>query len=90
MSEEEKVGLDRNSTIDEVFNHIAVTEGANVIPVTVKQKPHDTRIMVLIQGQHDIASVIMAEIMTLLQDMSDTVKQQEQNDGGPSIVLPGS
>jgi len=86
----EKSGLTKDSTLKELFDFIAVPEGANVMPITLSQKKDDTRLMILVQGEHKIASVIMAQLMTVLQDMSDTVAQAEQEDDKPRIVLPGS
>jgi len=45
--------------------------------------------MLLIQGEHETASVIMANLMTLVNDLRDTEDQREQDDK-PRIVLPGS
>ncbi len=90
MSEEkeEKNGLSPDSPLKEIFDEIAADEGVRVVAVTVSQKPKDTRMMILIQGEHDTASVIMANIMTLVNDLEDTEKQREQDDK-PRIVLPG-
>lgn len=94
MNEEEKEevyssGLSRESTLKEVFDHIAVKQGVNVTAVTLEQSEHDTRMMILIQGEHKTASVIMAQLMAHIGDLSDTAKQKEQ-DEQPRILLPGS
>ena len=90
MSEEkeEKNGLTPDSTLKAVFDEITADEGVRVVAVTISQEPKDTRIMILIQGEHDTASVIMANLMTLVNDLEDTEKQREQDDK-PRIVLPG-
>ena len=90
MSEEkeEKNDLTPDSTLKAVFDEIAADEGVRVVAVTISQEPKDTRMMILIQGEHDTASVIMANLMTLVNDLEDTEKQREQDDK-PRIVLPG-
>ena len=90
MSEEkeEKNGLTPDSTLEAVFDEIMADEGVRVVAVTISQEPKDTRMMILIQGEHDTASVIMANLMTLVNDLEDTEKQREQDDK-PRIVLPG-
>jgi len=93
MSEEKEEkfnnGLSPDSTLTEIFDYIKVEEGVNVMPVTLGQDDKDTRMMILIQGEHETASVIMAQIMTLINDMFDTEKQREQDDKS-RIVLPGA
>lgn len=91
MSEEKeyKNSLTPDSTLDEVFNFIKIDKGVRVHAVTLKQEKKDSRMMILIQGEHDTASVIMANLMTLVNDLEDTEKQREQDDK-PRIVLPGS
>lgn len=87
--QEEKNGLTPDSTLMEVFDFIKVPEGVRVHAVTLAQEPKDTRMMILIQGEHETASVIMAQLMTLVNDLRDTEDQREQDDK-PRIVLPGS
>ena len=90
MSEEKEKfhnGLSPESTLKELFDFIRVEEGVNVMPVTLDQDPKDTRMMILIQGEHETASVIMAKLMTVVTDLFDTEKQREQDDK-PRIVLP--
>jgi len=91
MSEEKEYdsGLSPDSTLKEVFDFIKVPEGVRVHAVTLEQDPKDTRMMLLIQGEHETASVIMANLMTLVNDLRDTEDQREQDDKS-RIVLPGS
>ncbi len=91
MSEEKeyKNNLTPDSTLDEVFNFIKTDEGVRVHAVTLKQEEKDSRMMILIQGTHETASVIMAQLMTLVNDLRDTETQREQ-DEQPRIVLPRS
>ena len=91
MSEEkeETNGLTPDASLKEVFDEIAVDEGVRVVAVTIQQEPKDTRMMILVQGEHDTASVIMANLMTLVNELEDTEKQREQDDK-PRIVLPRS
>ncbi len=93
MSEEKEEkfdnGLSQESTLKEMFDYIKVDKGVNVMPVTLGQDDKDTRMMILIQGEHETASVIMAQIMTLVNDMFDTEKQRVEDDK-PRIVLPGA
>ena len=90
MSEEKESGLTSDSTLKEVFDFIKVPTGVTVKAVTLEQDPKDTRMMLLIQGEHNTASVIMANLMTLINDLKDSEKQQEQEDDKPRIVLPGA
>ena len=90
MTEEKTNGLSEESTLQELFDHIAVSEGVNVMPVTLKQDENDTRLMIIIQGRHDTASVILAQLMTLVQDMFDTAEQVEKDSDKSRIVLPGA
>ena len=83
-------GLTPESTLDELFEHIRVDEGMNVIPITLKQDPKDTRLMIVIQGNANMAGVMFAQLITAIQDMSDLVEQQEIKDDESRIVLPGS
>ncbi len=93
MSEEQEQigkgnGLTPDSTLKELFDFIKIDKGVNVMPVTLDQHPEDTRMMILIQGEHEMASVIMSKLMTLVNDIFDIEKQREQDDK-PRIVLPG-
>lgn len=90
MSEEKEKfnnGLTPESTLKQVFDFIRIDEGVNVMPVTLAQDPKDTRMMILIQGEHKTASIIMAKLMTLVGDIFDIEKQRDQDDK-PRIVLP--
>ncbi len=91
MSEEKEYdsGLSPDSTLKEVFDFIKVPSGVRVHAVTLEQDPKDTRMMLLIQGEHETASVIMANLMTLVNDLRDTEDQREQDDKS-RIVLSGS
>ena len=90
MTEEKTSGLSQESTLKELFDFIAVNEGVNVMPVKIKQDEHDTRLLIVIQGHRDTASVILAQLMTVIQDMFDTSEQAEVERDKPRIVLPGT
>lgn len=84
------LGLTPDSTLNEVFEHIRVEGDLRVIPVTLKQDAKDTRQMILLQGDHEMVSIMMAQLMTTVQDMSDTAAQQGKKDDESRIVLPGA
>ena len=82
------IGLTPESTINEVFNFLDVDEtGAQVVPVTIKQQSDDTRLAIFIKGEHQIASTIMAELMTRVEELFDLAAQaQAEGDAEPTIV----
>ena len=88
---EKNNGLTNDSTLTEVFNFLEVPEeGVQVVPVTIQQTETDTRLAILIRGDHEMASVIMARLMTEINDLSDLAEQRAANPPEQSqLVVPG-
>jgi hypothetical protein len=79
----EKVGLTQDSTIAELFEALHKPDGgANVRPITLQETDDDTRMVVIIRGSHEVASFVMAEVMSHVQDLFDA---QEQAEASPII-----
>ena len=83
-------GLTPESTITEVFERFEVEDGAmRVLPVTIKQQADDTRLAIFIKGEHDIASMMMAELMLRVEEMHDLAAQGEATaDEKSTIITP--
>ena len=81
MSEEKEVILPEDYVLpadpklSELFAFISVDEGVRVLPVTFKQSENDTQLFIAIQGKHDQASIIMANLMTAIDEMHDLSEQ---------------
>ena len=67
------------STLQEAFDYYdaADQEGVQVIPLTIKQQSDDTRLAIFIKGEHQTASVIMAELMMKIEELFDMTQQAE-------------
>jgi hypothetical protein len=66
------------TTLSEIFEFLDRGENAvQVVPMTVKQQSDDTRLAIFIHGEHDAASVIMAELMTRIDELFDLQAQAE-------------
>lgn len=85
MSDEIKTELTRDTTIDELFNYVAVEQGVNVLPITWRQDPNDTQLMLVVQGDHDTASIIFANLMMTIEDLMELSEQAPPEDE-PSII----
>ena len=76
LTEEEKV-LSEDPTLSELFEFIRDPEAdVRVLPVTVKQTDNEAQLFIAIQGTPMTANTIMAQLMTLVQDMYDMAEQQ--------------
>jgi len=85
--------LTPQSTIEDVFNFLegAGEEGSRVqvVPVTLKQQADDTQLAIFIKGEHRTASVIMAELMTRIDELFDFSQQAAASeDDKPTIITP--
>lgn len=70
--------LTQNSSISRIFNDLKIPDtGINVRPITLQQDADDTRMMILIRGEHATASFIMAELMSKIQELFDLQAQAE-------------
>jgi hypothetical protein len=66
------------NTINEVFEFFDRGNNAvQVVPTTIKQQTDDTRLAIFISGNHDEASIIMAELMGRVQELADLQDQAE-------------
>ena len=71
--------LTPEATVRDTFEFFSASEngGVQVAPVTYQQAPDDTRLAIFIRGEHEAASVIMAELMTRLNELADLQQQAE-------------
>jgi len=70
--------LSPENTLNEFFEFFDRGEGAvQVVPITIKQQQDDTRLAILVRGEHDTASVIFAELMTRIDELFDMQAQVE-------------
>ena len=66
------------NTLNEFFEFFDRGENAvQVVPITVKQQQDDTRLAIFIHGKHEESSVIMAELMTRIDELFDLQAQAE-------------
>ena len=98
MSAESKITPD--SSIQELFDAFRPDKGCRVVPVTLKDRD-DGKIdlMIAITGNQDEANIIMANLMSYVNDMHDTAEQKAAEagllgpdgqpvDNEPSIIVP--
>ena len=58
------------NTLNEFFEFFDRGDNAvQVVPLTVKQQEDDTRLAIFVHGEHEAASVIMAELMTRIDEL---------------------
>lgn len=81
------MSLTPDSSLKEVFDFIYDPEiDVQVMPVTLsKNDDENARMMVLIQGKQQTATVIMANLMTYIQEMHDLAEQKAAEQ---AIVAP--
>lgn len=76
------------NTINEFFEFFDRGENAvQVVPMTIKQQQDDTRLAIFIHGEHEPASVIMAELMTKIDELFDMQAQVEASRGSEPRIL---
>lgn len=72
----EQTPLSEESSINELFEAIQLSEApTRVVPVSLTQNEKDTRMLIIIRGEHETASAIMAEIMSKVQELFDVQEQ---------------
>jgi len=83
------MSLTPENTVTEFFEFFERGENAvQVVPVTIKQQDDDTRLMILVKGEHDAASVIFAELMTRIDELFDLQAQAEATrESEPSTII---
>lgn len=70
--------LSEKSTLEDLFAVVTPDEGVQALPVTMNNTPDGkAQMMIVIAGDHATANVIMANLMTIVQEMHDTAEQQE-------------
>lgn len=73
-----EAGLTADSTLNELFEFFDISEGGvRVAPMTIREDPADTRLMIIIRGELHTSSVIMAELVTRINELSDLEQQAE-------------
>lgn len=88
MTEEEKT-LPSDPKLSELFSYYGIEEGGcRVVPLTVNEDPADTQLILLVRGEHQLASVIFSELWSRLNEMTQQAAQQEANRGGAGIITP--
>lgn len=83
--------LSKDPRLSELFDFIKTDEGVRVLPVTVRQDADDTRLFIAIQGSHETASTIMAQLMAHIDELHDLAAQEEARQSEqrkPEIVTP--
>ena len=89
------------SSIQEIFEAITPDEGMRVLPTQIPAPEGQAHLAILITGSHDECSVLMANLMSYVQDMHDVASQKEAEseildaegkpiEDEPTIILPGS
>lgn len=88
MSEETEKGLTPDSTLTELFEYFEMGEDTvRVAPITVQEDPKDTRIVFVIRGEIQTASVITAAFYETLQALHAGAEQEKANrEPEPSII----
>lgn len=72
------MSLTPESTIREVFEFLDRGDNAvQVAPMTIKQQSDDTQLAIFVHGQHEQASIIMAELMTKVDELFELQLQAE-------------
>ncbi len=84
--------LSPESTLRDCFDYFDGVEGelgaVQVVPVTIKQQSDDTQLCIFIKGDHATASVIMAELMTKVDELFAYSKQADAIDVKSPIITP--
>lgn len=82
--------LTPENTLNEFFEFFDRGDNAvQVVPLTIKQQTDDTRLAIFVHGEHEAASVIMAELMSRIDELFDMQAQAEASVESESrIVTP--
>ncbi len=82
--------LTPENTVNEYFEFFDRGEApVQVVPITIKQQTDDTRLAIFIHGEHELASIIMAELMTKIDDLFDAQAQAEASVESKSRIITG-
>lgn len=79
--------LNADSTLNEVFEFFDMEGGGvRVAPMTVKEDPKDTRLLLMVRGDIETASVIFSEVVDRIAELSDLEKQAEASRDKSRII----
>lgn len=88
MAEEEKT-LPSDPKLSELFEYYDIEGGfVRVVPLTVQEDERDTRLMLLVRGDVQTASLIFSEVWDRIIELSQIEQQQEANRGGSGLITP--
>lgn len=74
------MSLSKESTLKEVFEFLDTgDEGVQVVPVTIEETADKAQLAIFINGHRDTASVIYAELIYRLGELSDLEAQSESS-----------
>ena len=90
MGEQTLSALSEKSTLEELFKVVTPEDGINAVPVTMKSTPDDkAQLMIVIAGEPNMANLIMAQLMTAVNDLHERMVQQEstlsEDDDGENV-----
>lgn len=87
--EKDNENLSPHSSVDEVFEFLegAGDTAVQVVPVSFKEQEDDTRLAIFIKGERETASVIMAELVTTINELFALQEQQEAADNERSPII---
>lgn len=84
--------LSPESTLRDCFDYFDGVEGeagaVQVVPITIKQEADDTQLCIFIKGDHSTASVIMAELMTKIEELFAYSQQANASNAKSPIITP--
>jgi hypothetical protein len=83
----------------EIFDEVAPETGLRVLPTQIPAPEGKQYLAILIAGNQDEANVVMANLMSYVQDMHETAEQKQAEneivgsngeplEDEPSIILP--
>lgn len=79
--------LTSDSTVNELFEFFDVEGAVACVPITIQETPDDTRLVMLVRGEHDTASLLFAALMERIQELADLEAQQDAlQDDEPRII----
>ena len=82
-------GLTPENTLNEFFEFFEHDNtGVRVVPLTVKEQSDDTRLAIIIRGEHQTASVIMATLLTRVEELLALQAQAEAESEASPIITP--
>ena len=82
------MSLNPEQSVNEFFEYFERGENAvQVVPITIKQQSDDTRLMLMVRGEHEAASVIFAEVMSRVDELSALQAQAEAENEHKSGII---